>query len=111
MGSGQLIAFPVFGEPVVQIGGSASIVGMQESLNERESDELTWKGLAAVRSSFGWRRTKLGEMSNFLAMGANRRREWWLWLRYDLAQLDGGSIYRRSERWPRILDETHGGRK
>jgi hypothetical protein len=28
MGGGQLIVFPVIGEPAVQIGGSASIVGM-----------------------------------------------------------------------------------
>jgi hypothetical protein len=43
--------------------------------------------------------TDLGEVSDSLAMGANRRREWWLWLWYDLAQLAEGSIYRRSERW------------
>ena len=30
-------------------------------------------------------------------------------VRNDVAQLGEGSIYRRSERWPRILDETHGG--
>jgi hypothetical protein len=29
----------------------------------------------------------------------------------DVTQLGEGSIYRRSERWPRILDETHGDRK
>jgi hypothetical protein len=29
----------------------------------------------------------------------------------DATQLGEGSIYRRSKRWPRILDETHGGRK
>jgi hypothetical protein len=73
--------------------------------------ELTGKGAGRVEVGFGWRKLELGEMSNSPAMGANRRREWWLWLRYDLTQLSGGSIYRQSERWPRILDETHGGRK
>jgi hypothetical protein len=38
MGGGQLIVFPVIGELAVQIGGSASIVGMWESLNEEAGD-------------------------------------------------------------------------
>ena len=33
------------------------------------------------------------------------------WVGDDVTQLGEGSIYRRSERWPRILDETHGDRK
>jgi hypothetical protein len=29
----------------------------------------------------------------------------------DVMQLGEGSIYRRGERWPRILDEQRGGRR
>jgi hypothetical protein len=29
----------------------------------------------------------------------------------DVMQLGEGSIYRRSERWPQILDEQRGGRR
>jgi hypothetical protein len=43
MGGGQLSVFPVIGEPAVQIGGSASIIDMWESLNEGERG-MNWPG-------------------------------------------------------------------
>ena len=32
-------------------------------------------------------------------------------VRDDVTQLGEGSIYRRNERWPQILDEQRGGRR
>jgi hypothetical protein len=51
-----------------------------------------------VRSSLRWQKADLGENGDSPARGANRGGEWVLWLRYDLAQLPGGSIYRRLRR-------------
>jgi hypothetical protein len=61
--------------------------------------------------SFAVAETRIGEKPKF------KLSEAWLltivggWVGDDVTQLGEGSIYRRSERWPRILDETHGGRK
>ena len=44
-------------------------------------------------------------------MVANRRREWVLWLRDNMAQQTGPSIYRDVKRWLRILEMKASGRR
>ena len=65
-----------------------------------KEDELTRRGLAAVRLSFGWRRMELGRMGNSGAWMNDYEWKWVRWLGNYLAQLPGCSIYRRVRRWP-----------
>jgi hypothetical protein len=56
--------FPAIGGLLVQFGGSASIMELRESSNEREEDELTGKGLAAVKPVSRCSSSDLGEILN-----------------------------------------------
>jgi hypothetical protein len=71
----------------------------------------TWKQLAAIRRFTAAQSTELGEEGNSLAMVANWRREWLLWLRDNMAQQTQPTIYRSAKRWCPILKGETGGRE
>jgi hypothetical protein len=56
---------------------------------------LTGKRAGDGEACFTVAEADLGKNGDSPARGANRGGEWVLWLRYDLVQLAGGSIYRR----------------
>jgi hypothetical protein len=72
---------------------------------------LTGKGLATVELVSRWRKLDLGEVGNSRVRVNDYRWEWVLRLHDDMAQLPGGSIYRRRKRWPGILRRARGGRR
>jgi hypothetical protein len=72
---------------------------------------LTGKGAGRDEVGFGWRKLDLGGVGNSRARVNDYGWEWVLRLRYDLAQLPEGSIYRRLRWWPVNLGRTRGGRK
>jgi hypothetical protein len=68
----------------------------------------TWNRLAASRWFTAAQSTELGEEGNSLATVVNWGGERVRWLHDDLAQQAQPSIYRDSERWPRIWRRTRG---
>jgi hypothetical protein len=72
---------------------------------------LTGKGAGRDEVSFAVAETVLGRIPNSSSRMNDHGWEWMRWLRNDLAQLPMCSIYRKSERWPRILRRTRGSRR
>jgi hypothetical protein len=63
-GHEHMIAFPLIDGLSARIGDSVSITGLCKCSNEGERDELTGKGLAAMRWVSQWQRLDLGKISN-----------------------------------------------
>jgi hypothetical protein len=55
--------------------------------------------------------TDLGEIRNWEALVNDQRRELVLWMRNNLAELTGASIYRVHQQWLPILRRCAGGRR
>jgi hypothetical protein len=55
--------------------------------------------------------TDLGEIRNWEALVNDQRRELVLWMRNNLAELTGASIYRVHQLWRPILRRCAGGRR
>jgi hypothetical protein len=71
--------------------------------------DLRWAGHDA-RSRSGVLRRFWGEIPNSGAIVANRRREVVLWLRNELTEQVGASIYSDQQRWRPIWGRHAGGR-
>ena len=73
-------------------------------MNQPEVGWPWWETFTAVENRFGGR-------MKFSGIVANRRREWVLWRRDNMAQQTGPSIYRGVKRWRLIWRNRGGGRE
>jgi hypothetical protein len=108
---GQLNVFPVIGGFLVQLGGSTSITGTWEHLNEG-SDNMIWPESRWPR----WGCSCGGENRIGRSMKLELSGDWLRtilggWVRGDPTELTVASIYSKNERWPGIWVMTRGGRR
>jgi hypothetical protein len=110
---GKIVVFPATSELLAQLHGSASIVELRESSNERER-RMTWPERGWPRwGEFCGGGNQFGGNKKFASSG---ERSWLIsggWLADDPAELVTGLIYRRLRRWPvnRTRRAVVGGRR